>query len=72
VTQAQAIIIYFESKEDLFQMSNLIQIYSGVPLKFYFGQKRYKHFLHFYHFSQASSLTDNLFIEAKKLAFGAE
>lgn len=37
VTQAQALIIYFESKEDLKKMRKLLKIYLGVPIKFYLG-----------------------------------
>lgn len=37
VTQAHALIVYFESKEDLLKMKKLLQIYLGVPIKFYFG-----------------------------------
>lgn len=37
VSKAQALIVYFESKEDLKKLKKLRQIYLGVPLKFYFG-----------------------------------
>ncbi len=37
VTQAQALIIYYESKADLTKLKDLLKIYLGVPVKFYFG-----------------------------------
>jgi hypothetical protein len=52
VNQAQAVIIYFESKEDLQKMEKLFKIYSGCPLKFYFGKKRYFNFEYFYKFEE--------------------
>ena len=41
MSQAQALIIYYESKKDLKKLDDLIKIYLGVPLKFYYGNKRY-------------------------------
>lgn len=39
VSNAQALIIYYESAEDLKKMDKLLRIYMGVPLKFYFGNE---------------------------------
>lgn len=53
-------------------MQDLIQIYSGCPLKFYFGDQRHKEFKHFYHFTQAQQLVDDIFLELTKLAEKAD
>eukprot|EP00347_Sterkiella_histriomuscorum_P015597 403356425 len=39
VTNAQALIIYYESLDDLKKMKKLLKIYMGVPMKFYFGNE---------------------------------
>jgi hypothetical protein len=52
VSSAHAVIVYFESNADLKAMSDLIKIYSGCPLQFYFGDKRHKNFKHYYPFTQ--------------------
>ena len=67
VTQAQGIIIYFESQEDLERMGKLLKIYSGVPLKFYFGPKKYMNFQHFYKFEDAKTLIADLISEFKTI-----
>jgi hypothetical protein len=41
VAKAQALIVYFESYDDLKKLSKFLHIYMGVPLKFYFGNKDY-------------------------------
>ncbi|TNV74811.1 hypothetical protein FGO68_gene9904 [Halteria grandinella] len=53
-------------------MQDLIQIYSGCPLKFYFGDRRYKEFKHFYHLTEAKQLVDDIFAELTKLADKAD
>jgi hypothetical protein len=53
VEEAQALIIYFESKEDLNRLENILKIYTGVPLKFYFGDKPHRNFQHFFHFKDS-------------------
>lgn len=40
ITNAQALIIYYESLDDLKKMKKLLKIYMGVPLKFYFGNEK--------------------------------
>lgn len=72
VGAAHAVIIYFEDKKDLAKMQDLIQIYSGCPLKFYFGDRRYKEFKHFYHLTEAKQLVDDIFAELTKLADKAD
>jgi hypothetical protein len=44
VSQAQGVVVYFESQDDLEKLGKLLQIYSGVPLKVYFGPKKYTNF----------------------------
>ena len=72
VNQAQALIIYFESQEDLQKMSSLYKIYSGCPLKFYFGKKRYFNFQHFYLFEEVESLVKEIFEQYKSLGESAD
>ncbi len=47
-TQAQALIIYYESEDDLKTLDPLLKIYLGVPLKFYFGDANYDKKAKFY------------------------
>ena len=37
INEAQALIIYFESKSDLANIDQLKRMYDGIPLQFYFG-----------------------------------
>jgi hypothetical protein len=37
IIEAQALIIYFESKSDLAKIDQVRKIYDGIPLQFYFG-----------------------------------
>ena len=50
VTQAQALIVYHESAEDLKKLRKLLKIYLGVPIKFYFGDSKHSDFTPFYNF----------------------
>lgn len=60
VSQAQGVVVYFESQDDLEKLGKLLQIYSGVPLKVYFGPKRYANFQHFFRFEEAGDLVETL------------
>lgn len=42
IKEAQALIIYFESKRDLVQIDLIKSIYDGVPLQIYFGPRTFK------------------------------
>ena len=43
-TQAHALVVYYESKEDLVKLESLLKIYQGIPLKFFLGNKNYQKF----------------------------
>ncbi len=72
VEEAQALIIYFETKEDLQRLQGILKIYTGVPLKFYFGDKSHKNFQHFYHFKDAHKMVEALAKEFTKLQHSAD
>lgn len=42
-------------------MEKLYHIYSGCPLKFYFGKKKYFNFQYYYSFENAANLVKDLF-----------
>jgi hypothetical protein len=63
VMQAQALIIYHESKEDLNKLKKLLKIYLGVPIKFYLGPINYDNNQWFYDFQQGDQLALDLLKE---------
>jgi hypothetical protein len=60
VSQAQGLIIYFEDKEDLKSMKKLIDIYMGVPIKFFFGSFNYNNDPNFFDWQDAQALIDKI------------
>lgn len=72
VTQAQSLIVYFETKEDLKKLGKLLKIYQGVPLKFYYGPKNFGNFSNYYHFDDTAALITAIFDEHKSLGTAAE
>ena len=66
INSAHAVIVYYESKADLTFIDPLLKIYLGVPIKFYFGNKKYdKKINHFYNFQQADEMVNALVDEYK-------
>lgn len=53
-------------------MSKLLKIYSGCPLKFYFGSKKIKNFQHFYEFHEADRMIKDIFSQFEMLASKAD
>lgn len=60
VTQAQALIVYHESQEDLKKLRKLLKIYQGVPIKFYFGDCNHSNLGNFYTFEQQNQMIADL------------
>lgn len=72
VNQAQAVIVYYEQKRDLDKLQDLINIYSGVPLKFYFGNKDYLKSNHYFSFSDATQMVDHIIKERENILTSSE
>ena len=72
VTNAQALIIYYESQDDLKKMRKLLKIYLGVPIKFYIGNENYEKFENFYNYHQVSDITKAIKDEYTKVQESAE
>jgi len=72
VTQAQAIIVYHECKEDLQKLKRLLKIYLGVPIKFYFGDSNHTKSDHFYTCEQQGQMVMDLLEEQKKMVDAAD
>lgn len=72
VSNAHALIIYFEDQEDLTSMKKLIDIYMGVPIRFYFGSFNYSKFDHFFEWENAEALIDELVKTQEEVKVSAE
>jgi hypothetical protein len=60
VTQAHAVVIYFETEKDVKKMENLMHIYDGIPIKMYFGNKNYNNWTNFFDYGKPSDLVKAL------------
>jgi hypothetical protein len=73
ISEAQAIIIYFESKRDLIQIEMIKSIYDCIPLQVYFGPRQFtdengnNYMKHFFKFGQVSKMIKTLYSSFKDL-----
>ncbi|CDW71188.1 UNKNOWN [Stylonychia lemnae] len=72
VTNAQALIIYYESQDDLKKMRKLLKIYLGVPIKFYIGNENPENFENYFNYEQVTELLAALQEQHKKIEESAE
>ncbi len=67
ISEAQALIIYFESKRDLIQIEMIKSIYDCIPLQVYFGPQQFKdengnkYMKHFFKFDEVSKMIKTIY-----------
>ena len=53
-------------------MRKLLKIYSGVPLKYYFGKNKYRNFEHYFPLDKSQDLIEDLKKEFKEVCDSAD